>query len=426
MLKTQNKINPIITKAKTIKRLNAFFVTGLCVFVLSCLFWPLSASDFRSIAAITVAASKNDQSKTQLEQALAQIIREETSDERLEAMVSQIEVAGKIHTRQIESRDHNSMRKALQISVSERDYGYDFRLGFDGLGGADEQELVKMLAQRIASRLAPETGGRRPSKSTLNKSIESLAQLQTQQARSFDLAKWIVDQIEDDLKSVKISLARMGDGGAGLANDPDAANANGSQFQFASSRKVIGDTGELQATIESIDLNSLREVLAEMQQRLDVQKNLINAQPPVSSNTLSAGQFLVGQPNRILTRPLDASPGSLGFFLVGLTSVIVGSIVALNFQPFECRGFENARSVGRVLGIPVVAQILAETTSENSEPKKRHVPWANRVSAIASLLLFGIFVVVAGFVLINPEVREAFYENPLFGCVQIIRMFAGY
>ena len=89
MLKSKHKKNSIMAKAERAKRLNSFVVTGLCLFVLGCLAWPLTVRDFRSVASINVAVSKDDHSKTQLEQALARFIREETTDERLEAIVRQ-------------------------------------------------------------------------------------------------------------------------------------------------------------------------------------------------------------------------------------------------------------------------------------------------------------------------------------------------
>lgn len=426
MLKTKAKKNLILTRAETATRLNSFIVAGLCVFVLGCLTWPLTVSDFRSVASINVAVSKNDQSKSQLEQTLAQIIQEETSEERLEAIVSQIEVAGKLRSNRIEFRDYAWIRNALQVSISEREYGYDFRLGFDGSGGEDEREIVKTLVQRIAIRMTPSSPKRLPSRSTMQKSSESLAKLHTQQARSFELANWIVDQIEDDLKSVKISLARMGDGAAGLVRDVEENNPIESQFQFASSKRTVADTTDLQDTIDSIDLRSLREILGEMRHRADAQANLCNTQPVSSEDHEETNHLMVGTPNEIQTRPLDGSPGGTGYFLVGLVSVIVGSIVALNVKPFESRGFENARSVGQFLGVPVVAKIFADSTSSNSESTKRNVCWANRVTSGSGLLLLGIFVMVAGFVLINPEVRDAFFEDPMFGCTRIIRVFAGY
>lgn len=421
-----NKINQIAAKAEKTKRINAFAVTSLCGFVLSCLIWPLTASEFRSVAAIHVAVGKDVQSRAQLEQSLARIIREETLDDRLETIVSQIEVAGKLHSKQIEFRDHVSMREALHVSIGERDYGYDFRLAFDGQGGEDEQELVKMLALRIAIRLNPDLTTRSPKESESKASAQSLVRLQSQQAQSFEMATWIVDQIGNDLKSVKLTLSRLGDGAAGLANDASENTTAGSQFQFASSKRVVEKTVDLTNTIESIDLQSLRDVLDEMRKRMDAQTNLIKNDSPVLSGEGIDSRIIVSNPNRVETRPLDSTPSGVGMCLLGLASVIIGSVVAWKLQPFESRGFENARSIGRVLGVPVVAQIRSIATSENTETKKRRAAWANQVAMGSGLLLIGLFVAVAGFMLINPEVRDAFYENPMYGCTKIFRIFAGY
>ena len=423
MFKARNQKNLLITKAEAMKRIHAFVVTGLCVFVCGCLIWPFTANNFRSVTLISVAVKKADQSKLQLDRALARIIHEETSHERLDAIVSQIEVAGTIQSPRLEFRDHEWIKTGLQRSIRENKYGYDFRLGLDGLGGEDERQLVKMLAERIAFRLTIASSSQQPSKSG---SKQSLASLHTQQAQSLELATWIVDKIDDDLKSVKITLARMGDGVSGLASSAAESNNNGTQFRLASSKRVVKDSDDVSATIDSIDLGSLREVLSEIRKQADAQANLIDVQPPAAPNADLTGPMVVGDPSQIQTRPLDNVPSRFSCCLLVLVSIIAGSVVAINFEPFESCGFENARSVGRLLGIPVIAQIVVDTTSSSSEPEKKQSSWANRAAAIAGLMLLGVCVVIAGFVLVNPEVRDAFYENPLFGCTKIIRIFAGY
>jgi hypothetical protein len=114
---------------------------------------------------------------------------------------------------------------------------------------------------------------------------------------------------------------------------------------------------------------------------------------------------------------------------LGAFAGLIGTVIAGHYEPFAVRGFSGVETVGKSLGIPVLATIGANERSgakSGEGPDSSGMSWANRVVKAAGLILFGIFVVIVGFILINSEVREAFFDNPFFGCAKIVRIFAGY
>ena len=125
--------------------------------------------------------------------------------------------------------------------------------------------------------------------------------------------------------------------------------------------------------------------------------------------------------------PVNGSPGLAGIFLIAFFSIGVGTIVAWNIEPFENRGFDKVESVAKKLGVPIVATIKAKSGLGSGDSSVASTAnWSNRITTWSSLVLFGVFVVVAGFVLINSEVRESFFENPFYGFANILRIFVGY
>ena len=417
MFKTNN--NLITSRVETAKRIQALVVTGLCVFILSCMIWSLTVSEFRSIATINLAGDKDVQSKVELEQLLAQAIEEETSNQQLEAIVSRIEMTGDSGGG---FPDFDSLRKKLQVSFTEREFGYEFRLGFDGNGGDNERKFIELLATRIANQLKPEDGFGKAKGNSSKQLAESISRLESMQVESCEAASWIVDQIENDLKTIKFTLAQMGHGSNRNANSSSAVKGVGAQFQFASNSRVVEDSNKLTSTVESIDLQSLRGLLNEMRQRIDVQSKLIEG---ASLQRQTTG-LVVSSKTGVTSLPTAGFPGNIWLWLLGLASTVFGSVVAVKMNPFESRGFENARAIGRKLGVPVVAQIRSDSSPSGEITNNKNVSWANRVATGSGFILFGALVVFGGFLLANPEIRFAFLENPLSGIVKTIWMLAGH
>lgn len=425
MPQLKNNLNSVATKIEKAKRWNAFIVTSLCAFLLVCLLWSLSVSEFRSVACINISIGKDDLSVDQFESMLARVIQVETVDERLEELIEQIEVSGNLTSNRLEFRDFESIRSSFQVSITERDYGYDYCLGLDGSGSLDEQALLQSLISRVATRLRPANSHQAARSANRNSTANTLSKIQSDQIQAIDRANQMVNRIDEDLASVKQALASMGDSNAGLANR-STASGSGNQFQLASSQKVVADQNRVSTGIELIDLQSLRGILGEIKERMDLQAKLIRRNTMDQAAQRASTQLIVSNPNQIITRPRHGRPGHLAIFLMGMISIALGSVVAIKLKPFESRGFENSRSIGRTLGVPVVAQIRASATDAATETPAPTSWWANRVATGSSLILLAAVVVIGGFIVINPEVRIAFLENPFYGVSKIVRVFAGY
>ena len=177
----------------------------------------------------------------------------------------------------------------------------------------------------------------------------------------------------------------------------------------------------MQASINSIDIENLRVVIEGLKADETSPAGL------GAENTESSTRYLDLKPSETL--PINGVPGPGWLFLIGGLSALVGSVVAFNIKPFAAQGFDNKQSIQEKLQVPVVATLNLEgdeAASVGDSSATDNGSFANRVAKLSGLFLLCVVIVIAGFVLINAEVREAFWSNPFFGCAKIVRMFAGY
>ena len=195
---------------------------------------------------------------------------------------------------------------------------------------------------------------------------------------------------------------------------------------MASSRKKSTSILKTEELIGEIDLASIKDLFSEMKQEADSEVGLIRRLATEATAKSGKNPMMVAEPTQGMILPLNVAPSLKMFGLLGLVSICLGLVVAVRIDPFAARGFENARSIATRLEVPVIAQIRWQVKNFNSDQKLPGLPWANRISMVCGLALLGIGVVVTGFVLINPAVRAAFYEDPLVGCSMIVRIFVGF
>lgn len=427
MSKTESRQNSIIAEADRRQRIYAFGVTGLAVFVLTCLIWPLSVTEFRSVATLNVTCGDLTEPDDQLQNLFSKLIQEETSDERLETIITQLESTGILQSSQFEFRDHEGIRNAIKIGLSENETGFQFYLALDGAGGEDERELVNRLAIRVAqgvNRLAELRASHSKNTGSEPDQVSAAMIAQAAQLKSFDEAKWILEQIERDLSTIRSSVKSAFEENRGTVNDL-AGGENTGSFQFASSKKVIDAPNEvLLNTVNSIDTGSLRAVLGEIENRI-VNSDASLALGENLGNIETARPIVQGLA-RSRSTPRNGAPGKGVLFIIAMFSGVIGLVVARRYQPFETRGFDTVDTIGKLLGIPVIVQLKSGNPSSNDPTQLSTHSLSNRIVKFAGLALFGIAIVVLGFVLINSEVRAAFIDNPLYGCAKIFRIFAGY
>ena len=408
--------------AELFKRGNAFVVTSMCILLICVLTWPLSVSKFRSLASVRVITNQSQVVKAGLEERVAVIIESETTDEQLAELLSKVARMERLRSTPFEAKDFDLIRERLKCAIRENELGYDLELCIDGDGTADELEFVSLLAKRFSEKLQRTSTPKNESKAQLS----AILSIRKKQDERIEMADWLLGEAEKGIEIARDELSSTPSGAGQLASSPEPSEKIAGTFQLASSRKKSSSISKTEEIIGEIDLASIRDLFNEMKQEADSEARLIQQLVKESAAKTSEAPMMVAEPTQGVTSPLNVAPTMKTFGLLGLVSLSLGLVVAARMDPFAARGFENARSIAKRLEVPVVAQIRWQVKNFNSEERLPSLPWANRISMMCGLALLGIGVVVAGFVLINPAVRTAFYEDPLVGCSMIVRIFVGF
>ena len=408
--------------AELFKRGNAFVVTSMCILLICVLTWPLSVSKFRSLASVRVITNQSQVVKAGLEERVAVIIESETTDEQLAELLSKVARMERLRSTPFEAKDFALIRERLKCAILENELGYDLELCIDGDGTADELEFVSLLAKRFSEKLQRTSTPKNESKAQLS----AILSIRKKQDERIEMADWLLGEAEKGIGIARDELSSTPSGAGQLASSPEPSEKIAGTFQLASSRKKSSSISKTEEIIGEIDLASIRDLFNEMKQEADSEARLIQQLVKESAAKTSEAPMMVAEPTQGVTSPLNVAPTMKTFGLLGLVSLSLGLVVAARMDPFAARGFENARSIAKRLEVPVVAQIRWQVKNFNSEERLPSLPWANRISMMCGLALLGIGVVVAGFVLINPAVRTAFYEDPLVGCSMIVRIFVGF
>jgi len=408
--------------AELFKRGNAFVVTSMCILLICVLTWPLSVSKFRSLASVRVITNQSQVVKAGLEERVAVIIESETTDEELAELLSKVARMERLRSTPFEAKDFDLIRERLKCAIRENELGYDLELCIDGDGTADELEFVSLLAKRFSEKLQRTSTPKNESKAQLS----AILSIRKKQDERIEMADWLLGEAEKGIGIARDELSSTPSGAGQLASSPEPSEKIAGTFQLASSRKKSSSISKTEEIIGEIDLASIRDLFNEMKQEADSEARLIQQLVKESAAKTSEAPMMVAEPTQGVTSPLNVAPTMKTFGLLGLVSLSLGLVVAARMDPFAAQGFENARSIAKRLEVPVVAQIRWQVKNFNSEERLPSLPWANRISMMCGLALLGIGVVVAGFVLINPAVRTAFYEDPLVGCSMIVRIFVGF
>lgn len=410
-------ISYIIESTETRRRWVAFLITAAAVFVLLCSIWPLSIRGFRSSAALAIDQSieKTDE---QLREELNQAVVAETSDSQLQSVVDAIESSGKLRSERIEYRDFQTIRESIRVGLFKNKSQRRYRIAYEGDGGSDERQLVDMLTYRVAKRL--NLGG--GNSGNVDESIEQL--------------DWIVQQMNGDLGFVKQALAQLNNpvesyGHDGQLTLEESSNLDSSQssFRLASAKRDTTVTmNDIENSIDSIDIENLNNVVSGLKANL-------------SGGTADLGPLGAGNPELqkmkpSKTLPINGVPSVPFLLLLGGFSVMIGSVVAWNCDPFSKKGFTNKHNVKRKLDIPIIGSLNLNSPHQTSlaadgqpselEEQVNNDCFANRCVRVAGIFLICVLAIVFTFTLFNSEIRAAFFENPFLGAAKIVRAFIGY
>jgi len=409
-------ISPLIESTQSRRRWVAFLITTAAAFVLLCSLWPLSIKGFRSSTALKIDRSV-DKSDEQLREELSQAVLAETGDEQLQSAIEEIEKSGNLRSGKIEYRDFQTMRESLRIGLFEDQSARHYRIAYEGEGGSDERQLVDMLTYRVAKRLNLQTG-----------SSENLGE-------SFEQLDWIVGQMESDLGFVKQALKQLDNRVDPLGSDNEltleessSLDAEPGSFHLVSSKRNTAVTvDDIESSVESIDVENLRNVISGLKSNLSDETGQLTSSPGNGSSRFQG--FKSSK-----TLPINGVPSVPFLLLLGGFSAMIGSAVAWHYDPFSQRGFIDTSNIRSRLKVPVIGTLNlksphhvspnatdGDTAVENAGSERL----ANRLVRYAALFLIITTAVVFTFMLFNAEIRSAFFENPFFGAAKIVSAFVG-
>lgn len=421
-MQTNNTNKSSMNTAEIFKRGNAFIVTSMCILVVCVLTWPLSVNKFRSSSSVRVITNQSREVKEGLEKRVAVLIESETTDEQLTELLTKVARVERLRSTPLETKNFDLIRERLKCALSENELGYDLEFCIEGGGTGDELEFVNLIANRFSKRLQSTTAPQHEAKAQL----ATIMSIRKKQDERIEMANWMLEQAEERITGARDELDSAQTGVGQLASASDASDKSAGAFQLASSRKKSTSILKTEELIGEIDLASIKDLFSEIKQEADSEVGLIRSLATEATAKSGKNPMMVAEPTQGMILPLNVAPSLKMFGLLGLVSICLGLVVAVRIDPFAARGFENARSIATRLEVPVIAQIRWQVKNFNSDQKLPGLPWANRISMVCGLALLGIGVVVTGFVLINPAVRAAFYEDPLVGCSMIVRIFVGF
>ena len=176
--------------------------------------------------------------------------------------------------------------------------------------------------------------------------------------------------------------------------------------------------------LEKCDTDSIRTQIGQAKNNLRTDtiqlRENVTAMNSLSGD-VSESRFIVNSVSDASTVPVDNAPGIGHLLLIGLFSIGFGSVVSAYYRPeLENLGFESTESAEHLLGLPVVASVT-EDVDDSSEPNSV----ANSVVRYCEVGLFGFFVLTVLLCFVQPELRDAFVENPIYGFSRMVGMFFG-
>jgi sarcosine oxidase gamma subunit len=365
----------------------------------------LNFQGFRSEALIDLDG-RGEVSRSQLVNGqLPPVVNQVLQRDTLISTLAQLEQADSLVSQFLTSGDLNRVSSRLSIGFrnATASRSAQLRVAFDGDGLPDELRFVESIAEQIAQHLA---GTQIDSATRPSDRNNVPAQLTTYQ--SLDRAKWLVDQIEEGISAAKDQTVQLVEQAPSV--EPTSAMHNVSHVRVVSGR----DVNSLHQTLDSVDLASLKGVIGQIQQA------------PAHKN--AADLTVTG----LATKPIGAIPPTGSILLLTMMSLLAGSVIAWNIHPFSEPGFQNADEVADRLGVPIVAMLPASrqtvdhsATSCTANEPSHQTNWANQMVGLASAIVTALGVLLGGFWLLYPTVREGFADSVWHGLARIVWIFVG-
>lgn len=279
------------------------------------------------------------------------------------------------------------------------------------LGLSNVHEAVELLGpdDRINSKfnqennIAIDGSDRQKIGTLLGELQQSLSSIEAadDEREIYDLSKSI-SRINDQLQDLGVS-------------DPD--NSNSMRIINAALPETNTAVRSILELLAVCDTDSIQTQIGQVQNNL--RTDSIKLREDVTSmkllaDNLSESRYVVNSISQPSTKP-SSSKSIFGYVLtIALISGLFGTVIASHYRPdLENCGFEDSESVSDILGVPVIATVSESEPDEENQSAPNYV--VNSIVSYSEVVLFGFILMTLMLCVVQPDLRQAFFESPVYG-----------
>ena len=391
---SQNYDSTTLQKTRWRKSIQAFAVVSLASFLLMSLFWPMNVSGFVNRSSIDIDVVKTPQAVSTFKQQLQTVVARNTSPEAVSQLVRAVQQTMTGETlNKLASEPDFSSRINVNLQKAHEEGIFRLAISYSGQGTHAESYMLNLLTTNIARDFLASPGAaigtgtiKVPAGSTSQDLIAQSAELT---AKAYSMI--------DNLEATR--------------NESSGMETSSTPFLNVSHRQTTSDASA--------------DTVGELRQAVGQLSTLVQDANQQAVSTGGVAYSIREVKGKSMT-PIGAVPQGPQILMLAVVAGMLGTIVTVAYRPFDERGFESLDSLTSKLGVPVLATIPKQHSggahpADNLETK----PLANQLVGYAELTLFAITIVVIGFCILNPPIRQAFAENLYHGFARIFWIFRG-
>lgn len=400
MQKSQSKTKSSSAAAQIEWRhVTSCLVVGVAIFIFVGLFWPVTSRGFRATTKIDFSlpgnvTSLSDREVKQLKSVLGQTIAKTLSGASFDSLITQTIRTGSVNSDEIEYRDLETIRNSIDLGFAFWPDGGRIEIGYRCAGRADQLRFLQLLGHRISTSV---------DQAYLD-AVDGVTISQDVAAEKFERAIWLARQLRSDLTEITAIQSAQGNRQARLGG------SSSTPFKLASARKIDPTIAN---EINADNVDALTQLLDDLQAHSE--------QIEFESST-----FDVIGVTPVKTLAIGATPGRFGMFALVLLSALAAGFVAL-YPMAGNVGFASVDAVADELGVPVIAVVNDSKAAGSSSTRERvFEKIAGQLIDVSKVFLLTVLLVVIGFSLLDPMIRESIFQNPFDGFAKIFKVFLSY
>lgn len=458
------------------RRLFAFLTIAITTFCALCFISSASYRDFETLSSVDVTGQGE-----RPEEMVHRLVSNEIDDASLSSHLELSVQNSNIADQDIQNVDLQAVRDKLDFRIAKRQSG-GFRVttAFVGNGGVVEKNLTRSITRQLAegigsrdavlksvadvnqqfgrvvetvnfnaTRLHDDIESTNRMVDSLNVGLSdihrSIEDLKYQQAPASltdrfenqasteefqnaisDLKRKLVEiesaQDEWEFEQLRNSISKINRRLQNLNTQRDEPVDQPVRIRNASMAESNPQVGSILASLNSLDIDSVQSKLGQIRNNSTVNADRLGAELrnlQTLAGDLSSNNFVISCISDAATQPVDSVPIRRQMFLFAMLAGATGFGVALFYRPeFDGLGFEDSDDAESTLGLPVVATVIAKDDEEDKPGS-----WANSLVRFCEIALFGFFLLTVILCMIQPDLRAAFFENPVFGMSKLSRLF---